>query len=381
MKVALVCDWLTEIGGAEQVLLRLHQMYPEAPIYTSQYRPKTAPWFQDCDVRTGWLNIFPRGLRRFMAPLRSIYFKHLKLSDYDLVISVCNAEAKFIGVEGGVHVSYLQGPPTQYYWGLYDQYIANPGFGAFNPIARLGLKVLLKPMRRADLAGSKRPDLLIANSSYVQSEINKYYSRPSAIVNPPVKAKEMETAAKKVKSKDVKAIKSKLFGGEDFYIVAGRQVSWKRFDLAISACRKLKRNLLVVGDGPEHSNLVKLASEDRHIKFLPRYNGASEIARYFVAARGLIFPSLEPFGIVPVEAMACGLPVVAYGQGGSRDMVIEGKNGVFFGEQSVGSVTSGIRKFEKLKFDGEQVAKLAERFDETKFDKNFRKAVDEALKK
>lgn len=131
MKVALVCDWLTEIGGAEQVLLRLHQMYPEAPIYTSQYRPKTAPWFQDCDVRTGWLNIFPRGLRRFMAPLRSIYFKHLKLSGYDLVISVCNAEAKFIGVEGGVHVSYLQGPPTQYYWGLYDQYIANPGFGAF----------------------------------------------------------------------------------------------------------------------------------------------------------------------------------------------------------------------------------------------------------
>jgi glycosyltransferase involved in cell wall biosynthesis len=191
----------------------------------------------------------------------------------------------------------------------------------------------------------------------------------------------METAAKKVKSKDVKAIKSKLFDGEDFYIVAGRQVSWKRFDLAISACRKLKRNLLVVGDGPEHSNLVKLASEDRHIKFLPRYNGASEIARYFVAARGLIFPSLEPFGIVPVEAMACGLPVVAYGQGGSRDMVIEGKNGVFFDEQSADSVASGIRKFEKLKFDDEQVAKLAERFDETKFDKNFRKAVNEALKK
>lgn len=379
MKVALVCDWLTEIGGAEQVLLRLHQMYPEAPIYTSQYRPKTAPWFRGCDVWTGWLNIFPRALRRFMAPLRSVYFRHLKLSGYDLVISVCNAEAKFIDVEDGVHVSYLQGPPTQYYWGMYDQYIQNPGFGVLNPIARLGLKTLLKPMRRADLAGSKRPDYLIANSSYVQSEIQKYYGRSSVVVNPPVKVKQMQKAARKITPAEIAKTKQ-LFGGEDFYIVAGRQVSWKRFDLAIDACRELGRNLLVVGDGPEHDILVRHADNDKHIKFLPRYNGAAEIASYFAAARGLIFASLEPFGIVPVEAMACGLPVIAYDQGGARDMITTGQNGMFFDEQSSQSVADAIVAFEAVEFEREQVAELAERFDEQQFDRNFKKAVNDALR-
>lgn len=150
-RIALVCDWLTEIGGAEQVLLELTKIFPEAPIYTSQYRPRSATKFQGKRVITGRLNILPRALRKFIAPLRAHYFNHLRLTGYDIVISVCNAECKGIKVANGTrHIAYLQGPPTQYYWGMYDQYIANPGFGKLNWLARFGLRILVKPMRRSD---------------------------------------------------------------------------------------------------------------------------------------------------------------------------------------------------------------------------------------
>ncbi|MDR2524234.1 MAG: glycosyltransferase family 4 protein, partial [Candidatus Nomurabacteria bacterium] len=116
MKVALVCDWLTEVGGAEKVLLAIHEVFPDAPIYTSQFRPKSARWFADMDVRTGWMNFLPRGLRRFVPFLRNLYFGRLDLTEYDLVISVANAEAKGVQTRGdAVHIAYLQGPPTQYY--------------------------------------------------------------------------------------------------------------------------------------------------------------------------------------------------------------------------------------------------------------------------
>lgn len=316
-----------------------------------------------------------------MAPLRARYFKKLTLEGYDVVISVCNAEAKAITVKGGTHICYMQGPPTQYYWGLYDQYIANPGFGMLNPLARWGLKTLVKPMRRADLAASRQPDIFIANSNYVRGEIERYYGRDSAIIHPPVDVEKMAKLAERVTAKDCVRIRQRLFKGGNFYIVAGRQVSWKRFDLAIGACQKLGRNLLVVGGGPEHANLVRLAGNDKHIKFLPRYNGAEEIAQYFVAARGLIFSNLEPFGIVPVEAMACGLPVIAFDQGGSRDMVIGGENGVFFDGQTTKSVAMAIKEFERIGFDRAKVTKSVERFGEKRFDENFRRVVHEALRK
>ena len=136
MKVAIVCDWLTNVGGAEKVLLAIHQMYPEAPIYTSQYNPKGIDWFKDADVRTGWMQIFPSGLRRFLAPLRQIYFNHLDLSDYDVIFSVTGAEAKSVKKGDAVHFCYCH-VPTQYYWGFYDEYVKNPGFGKLlNPIVR-----------------------------------------------------------------------------------------------------------------------------------------------------------------------------------------------------------------------------------------------------
>ena len=177
----------------------------------------------------------------------------------------------------------------------------------------------------------------------------------------------VEIPSDKVSVGVIGKIKKELFNDEEFYAVAGRQVNWKRFDIAVKACVKTVENLLIVGDGPEHASLVKLASDNPHIKFLPKYNGAEEIAKYFKAAKGLIFPSLEPFGIIPVEALACGLPILAYAKGGSVDIVEDGINGQFFTKQTVASLAKGIKSFNVAQYNRQQVAKTADRFNEAVF--------------
>jgi glycosyltransferase involved in cell wall biosynthesis len=385
-RIALVYDWLTEVGGAEKVLLILHEMFPNAPIYTSQFRPKTAPdEFRNADVRVGWLSIFPRAFRKFLSPLRYHYFSRLKLRDYDIVVSVCNAEAKNISRKNlkpdAVHVSYSQGPPTQYYWGLYDQYIANPGFGKLNFLARVGLKLLVKPLRKIDFRAAQKPNILLANSTYVQSEIKLYYKRNSMVLFPPVAVKRLQKVAEIITESDKKNVRQKLFSGEDFFIISGRQVSWKRIDLAIKACIKLNKNLLVIGYGAEHKKLVELARNHDNITFLPRYNGAVDIAQYFVSATAFLFPSLEPFGVAPLEALACGCPVVALRKGGSLDYISEGKNGVFFADQTVESLENAIKKIEQIKFDKIATANSIARFDEANFRKNVAKIIEELYEK
>ncbi|MCL1876667.1 glycosyltransferase [Candidatus Saccharibacteria bacterium] len=380
-KVAIVCDWLTEIGGAERVLKAVCEIFPDAPIYTSQYRPKRAVWFRGHDVRTGWLNIFPAGLRRFMPFFRNLYFGHLDLSKYDLVISIANAEVKGVKTRSdAVHISYLQGPPTQYYWGLYDQYLKNPGFGALNFLARWGLKLLVKPLRKTDYKFAQKPDFLIANSDYVKDEIKKYYGRDAATVHPNVDVERIRELAGGLNLDSARLSKD----GEkerNIFLIAGRQVSWKRVDLAIVACIKTGDELLVIGDGPEHKNLVKLARGHDNIKFLPKYNGAAEIVQYFRSARAFLFPSLEPFGITPIEALATGTPVIALKRGGALDFIQDGKNGVFFDEQNVDSLVAVIKKFGKMKFDSAKISMTAREFSEQNFKENFSKTIEKCVDK
>src|ERR1700735_2414660 len=162
LKVAIVCDWLTGIGGAERVVLELHKLYPDAPIFTSQYDPRKIDWFEGADVRTGQLQKLPKRFKKFLPILRAWSFGRLDLSDYDLVLSSSGAEAK--GVKTGkntVHICYCHSP-THYYWIRYDEYIKRPGFGRLDPIARLGLKFLVGPLRVWDYQASKRPDIMIA---------------------------------------------------------------------------------------------------------------------------------------------------------------------------------------------------------------------------
>lgn len=351
MKVALVCDWLTTPGGAEKVLLELHHMYPDAPIYTSQYRPKGIDWFRDADVRTGWLNFFPAVLRKYIGLFRQIYFSHLDLSSYDLVISVTGAEAKSVRTCNAVtsskafHLCYCH-VPTQYYWQFYDQYIANPGFGILNPIARLGLKLLVKPLRKADYRAAQRPDQFVTISRYAAEQIQKYYHRDAKVVFPPV---------------DLSKFALKRSSKRSGFVISCRQVTWKRVDLAIQACLAAQLPLTVIGDGPEHANLVRLAGGSPLIKFIPWVESAA-LAGHLQKSAAYIFPSIEPFGIAPVEALAAGCPVIAYADGGSRDIVVPGKNGLLFSEQSVDSLVKALKRFDASKFDSFIVSQSAEKF-------------------
>ena len=369
-KIALVCDWLTGVGGAEKVILAVHKMYPDAPIYTSQYRPKTIDWFKSADVRTGWLNYVPAGLKRFIPFLRQFYFSRLDLSDYDVVISITGAEAKAVKTgPNTLHVSYMHAP-IQYYWTLYDQYIENPGFGVLNPIARWGLKLLVGPLRKADYKSAQGPDVVVSNSTYIQEEIKKYYDRDSLVVWPNVDTESIAKLAKKSKQTE-----------KSQFIIYGRQVSWKRMEIAIQAAIMTKNNLLVIGDGPEHNSLVTLADDSKYITFLPRYNGIGEIVEHITASRAYIFPSIEPFGIAPVESLAAGTPVIGLRKGGALDIIEPGVNGLFFDEQTPGSLAKAMEKFAKLKFDSQAVMASADKFSEAQFAKKMHKIIQDHSRK
>ena len=381
MKVALVCDWLVTVGGAEKVLLKLHQMYPEAPIYTSKYDPRGIDWFKEADVRTGFLQKFPNFLRKLIGPLRQRYFSRLDLSEYDLIISVTGAEAKAVksgrwrAAHGeptknprGIHISYCH-VPTQYYWQMYDTYMENPGFGVLNPLVRMVLRLSVKRLRRADLVAAERPDYYITISEYARKMIKRYYGREAVVINPAVEVGDFAKVGKEMR---------KHRGGKkndktnEYYVTSSRQVNWKRLDIAVKAASELGRKLIVIGEGPEHRELVREAGDS--IEFLPLMK-KKELAEKLAGAKGYLFPSLEPFGIAPVEALAAGCPVIAYGEGGALDYVKDGENGILFRPQTVEGLARGIKKFEKCKFDREGVARTAERFSEKRFEKEIREFI------
>ena len=386
MKVALVCDWLTNVGGAEKVLLELHRLYPKAPIYTSKYSKKGIDWFLDADVRTRWLQVFPASLRRFLGPLRQRWFSHLDLSEYDLVISVTGAEAKAVKCKNGLHICYCH-VPTQYYWQMYDEYLKNPGFGVLNPVVRFFFKLMVGPLRKADYKAAQGPDQFVTISEYAKGMIAKYYKRDAVVIHPPVeiecfnKGKGASTACP---SGTLQAALAKSSCPaehtvltplpDNYYITTSRQVNWKRLDLVVQACKELRRELLVVGEGPEHNNLVKMSNGQGNIRFLPVVD-KKDLAEYLAGAKCYLFPSLEPFGIAPVEALAAGCPVIALGKGGALDYVKDGVNGLLFDKQTVKALKEAMLKFETMKFDREKITKTVENFSVARFDKEIKDLV------
>lgn len=361
-KVAIVTDWLTTYGGAEKVVLTVSEIFPEAPIFTSQYSEKEVDWFSNKQVKTGWLNIFPAKMRKILPVGRVLYFRNLgkKLKDFDVIISICCAESKGLNLsEKQLHISYLQGPPIQYYWGMYDDYVNNPGFGKLSFLVRFFFKILVNPLRKNDFKLAQKPDFLIANSSYSKDEILKYYKRDASVVFPPVEVDKFKLERNK----------------KDYYITTSRQVNWKKLDLAIEAFLKNGKKLVLVGGGAEHQKLVELAGNAENIEFIPRISDPLELSKIVAEAKGFVFPSLEPFGIAPIEALATGTPVLAFNQGGAQDYIKDGQNGIFFNEQSSVSILKAVEKFEKISFDHEKVSESVKKFSKENFKKNFEEEI------
>ena len=361
-KVAIVTDWLTTYGGAEKVVLTVSEIFPEAPIFTSQYSEKEVDWFSNKQVKTGWLNIFPAKMRKILPVGRVLYFRNLgkNLKDFDVIISICCAESKGLNLsKKQLHISYLQGPPIQYYWGMYDDYVNNPGFGKLSFLVRFFFKILVNPLRKNDFKLAQKPDFLIANSSYSKDEILKYYKRDASVIFPPVEVDKFKLERNK----------------KDYYITTSRQVNWKKLDLAVEAFSKNGKKLVLVGGGAENQKLVELAGGAKNIEFIPRISDPLELSKIVAEAKGFVFPSLEPFGIAPIEALATGTPVLAFNQGGAQDYIKDGENGIFFDKQSSSAILKAVEKFEKTSFDAKKVSESAKKFSKENFKKNFEEEI------
>lgn len=359
MKVALVHPWLTNTGGAERLLLEVHKIYPDAPIYTSVFDAEAMPAFKDLDVRTTFMQKLPfwRFKQQVWAPLRPLAFRRLDLREFDVVITTEHADAKNVWVrDDAVHICYCNSP-IRYYWSHYHEYKKDPGFGRLNPLIRLIMPPIVWWLRRVDFNAAQRVDYFMSNSTEIQRRVRKYYLRSSEVVNPPVEAERFSSTKKT---------------GRTGFVAASRQTPYKRLDLAIQACNQLKLPLTVIGDGTEHERLKKMAGPT--ITMLGYVDDETKI-KAFQSAEAFIFPAEEDFGIVPIEAMAAGCPVLAYGKGGVVDWMIPGKTGETFDEQTVESLVEALRQFKPDAYDKKLLVKHARAFEAQRFRKEIKAFV------
>lgn len=360
MKVAIVHDWLVG-GGAERVVHELHRIYPDAPIYTSYCSDE---WRNRLDgkVVTGYLQHWPFSvLRKYLPVLRIWWFENLDLSEYDLVISSSgNGEAKgVITMPHTKHICYCHSP-THFYWRHYDQYLSQPGFGIFDPLVRLGLKLLVGPLRKWDLRAAQRPDAYIANSSHIQADIKQFYGRDSVVIHPPVDVARFQSSDDQPSPDANQTVKRHGF------VTVGRQQPYKRTDIIVQACSQLDLPLTVIGRGPDHARLVALAGPS--VSFITGAEASDDtITAAMRSAEAFIFASYEDFGITPIEAMAAGTPLIAYQAGGALDYVQPGVTGEFFTQQTVESLAQTLKSFNPGNYDHSNIQAAAERFSTEQF--------------
>jgi len=301
-------------------------------------------------------------LRKYIGVLRIWWFTRLDLKDYDLVISSSGAEAKGVHVpNSALHVNYCHAP-THYYWSRYNEYMAHPGFGMFDWLARFGLRTLVGPLRKWDYKAAQRPDYIIANSNHIKLQIQRYYDRSATVIYPPVYIERFQRQAKAVKRHG--------------FVASGRQTPYKRIDLAVETCTKLGLPLTVIGNGPDHRRLRKMAG--RTVTFLGKVSD-KVLEEEFASAKALLFPGTDDFGITPVEALAAGTPVIAYDDGGAKEYVIPDKTGVVFDEQSVASLVKALRTFSKQKYDATAIMQFSRKFSREQFERKMRLFIRRAL--
>jgi glycosyltransferase involved in cell wall biosynthesis len=363
-KIALVTDWLTNMGGAEPLLLEIHKLYPDAPIYTSVYDRKAMPAFHGCDVRTTYLQKrLPRFLRykhTLWPVLRADAFRKLDLSEFDIIISTSSAEAKAVKKTrpGQVHIAYIH-TPIRYYWSHYEEFKREFSFGELTWLIRPFIPLFVRAMRKKDLASIPGIDVFIANSTVTQSRIKEYYHRPSTVIHPPVAIDRFTPPPQTERTG---------------YVLWGRHVPYKRFDLAIRACNKLKAPLTIIGSGPDTERLKELAGPT--ITFTGRVSD-EELVHLAQHAKAFLFPNEEDFGISAVEALAAGTPVIGYAKGGVLDIVQDGETGILFTDQTVDSLINAMKRADEYTFLPATLHRKSKRFAPTLFAQKIRKIVSD----
>ncbi len=349
LKVALVCDWLTNPGGAEKVVVALHELFPHAPIYTSIADRQKIKGLEKAVIHTSSLQHYPWAKKKyqFYLGLMPQAFEKFDLSGYDLVISSSHSCAKgIITKPRTLHISYCHSP-MRYAWENSHSYIQE--YEVNSSVKKIA-PFFMHKIRIWDRLSADRVDYFIANSKHIQNRIHKYYRRPSSVIYPFV---------------DYKNFQNYRRSSEDFFLAVGRLTPYKRFDLIIDAFNALGLPLKIVGTGVGYQKLR--ARAEKNIEFLG-FVSNDKLAELYSRARGLVFPQIEDFGITPLEAMASGCPVIAFKKGGALETIVDKKSGIFFEEQNTASLKAAIEKFTKMDFDTQEVKAQAKKFDRAVFD-------------
>jgi glycosyltransferase involved in cell wall biosynthesis len=362
MKVAIIHYWLVGMRGGEKVIEALCDMYPQADIFTHVYVPdNVSSKIRQHKIIPTFINSLPRAAAMYKnyLPLMPLALEQLDLRGYDLIISSESGPAKgIIAPAEALHVCYCH-TPMRYIWNMYHDYRSSAG-----RIARLMMPPLTHYLRMWDVTSAARVDSFVANSETVARRIHRYYGADSVVIHPPV-----DTGTFSV------ATSSEL---EDYYLMAGELVSYKRPDLAVRAFNEMKLKLVVIGGGEMLDSIRSLAGPTVTVLGSQPFD---VLKQHYARCRALIFPGEEDFGMVPVEAMASGRPVVAFGRGGATETVAAGISGVFFPEQTVEAITTAVRSLADIEINPEKIAAHASQFGREQFFQKMRMHIDGLLAK
>lgn len=367
MRVALIQYWLVSMRGGEAVLESLCRMFPKADIFTHCLcKEKISPVILEHKIYTSFIDKLPfsKNIYQYYLPLMPIALEQFVLRDYDLVISLESGPAKGVLVPASIpHLCYCH-TPMRYLWDMSQEYLQ-----AKNVFIRPIMRYLLYRMRLWDVVSSHRVDRYVANSTCVSRRIAHWWSRKASIVFPPVELP--DTGIDYTREREANAP----------YVFLGQLVSYKKADLALKACAQLGRRIVIVGDGEQRRELEILARKlGVQATFTGRIPDSHSKWEILSMARGLLFPGEEDFGIVPVEALACGCPVIGYGKGGLLDTVRDGQDGVYFQKQTVESLIEAILRFEQMKFDRKAMREWAENFAEKRFVAQMETEIEAVLR-
>jgi glycosyltransferase involved in cell wall biosynthesis len=357
MRVAIVHDWLNGMRGGEKVLEALLEVFPAATIYTLLHEPgKVSRSIESHAIITSWLNRLPGVYAHYrnLLPLFPAAIESFDLSSFDLVLSSSHSVAKGVRAGRGLHICYCH-TPMRYVWDAEDDY-------NFNAVRRIAMRMIRSRMQRWDCEASNRVHRFVANSQFVRERIQTYYGREAAVIYPPVDTGFFQPVADA--------------GRDDFYLAVGALVPYKRFDLIIEAFRNLGRRLVVAGHGSELEKLRKCAPGNVEIR--GRVDD-EELRHLYRRARAMVVAAREDFGIVAAEAQSCGCPVIAFGAGGSPEIIQDGINGLLFAEQHADDIVRAVLRLESMAWPVEQVRQKVEMFSRENFKTQIRKFVEQQL--